>query len=255
MRLCPTCERPRVEGSRTCSGCGRSYPAGLANLPDIVGFSRGKAPIGARSLLPLRPAAFVAIAIVLVGGGIGAAWLLGRHKPSSVTEPEPGSASPATPPAASAPAPGGSTSPLPPLPSASTGQAVVAVKGAAAQDSAASPVAAFLDRYFTAINSHRYYAYEALLVPQLQRGLTRASFNNGYQGTIDSAISLINISTADNGDTRAVLKFTSHQIPNAANHQESCTNWRISLFLAQNGGGYLIDLPPPWYHSASAPCS
>ena len=70
MRLCPTCERPRTEGSKTCSGCGREFPGGLASLPDIAGF--GRAPARARSLWP-RPAAFVAIAIVLVAGGIGAA--------------------------------------------------------------------------------------------------------------------------------------------------------------------------------------
>jgi hypothetical protein len=203
--------------------------------------------------LPLRPAAFVAIAIVLVAGGIGAAWLFGRHKPSSVTGSTLGSTSPAAPPATSAP--NGSPSPPPLSPSANPGQAVVTVTGAAAQDSVASSVAAVLDKYFSAINSHQYHAYKGLLALQLQQGLTRASFNSGYQGTIDSAIRLINISSAADGDTQAVLKFTSHQAPNAANNQESCTKWHISLFLVQGGGGYLIDPPPPGYHAASAPCS
>jgi hypothetical protein len=128
------------------------------------------------------------------------------------------------------------------------------VAGAAAQDSAALPVAAFLDKYFTAINSHHYRAYKALLVPQLRLGLTRASFNSGYQGTIDSAIRLVNISTAVDGDTQAALRFTSHQTPNAANNEESCTNWRISLFLVQGASGYLIDQPPAGYHALSVPC-
>jgi hypothetical protein len=110
---------------------------------------------------------------------------------------------------------------------------VVTVTGAAAQDSVASSVAAVLDKYFSAINSHQYHAYKGLLALQLQQGLTRASFNSGYQGTIDSAIRLINISSAADGDTQAVLKFTSHQAPNAANNQESCTKWHISLFLVQ----------------------
>jgi len=253
MRLCPTCERPRIEGSKTCSGCGRPYPASLANLPDIVGFSRGKAATRAHSQFPLRPAALVAIAIVLVVGAGGAAWLLGRHKPSPVTGPTLGTTSPATPSATVTP----SDSPSPPPPSspANPGQGLVTVTEAAAQDSSASPVAAFLDKYFTAINSHSYHAYKALFIPEIQQGLTRADFNSGYQGTIDSAIELINISTAIDGDTEAVLKFTSHQTPNAADNQESCTNWSISLFLTQDVGGYLINRAPPGYHAASAPCS
>lgn len=253
MRLCPTCERPRIEGSKTCSGCGRPYPAGISNLPDIVGFGRGKAPTRARSQFPLRPAVLVAIAIVLVVAASGAAWLLGRHKPSPVTGPALDTTSPATAPAAVVP----SDSPSPPPPSspANAGQGLVTVTEAAAQDSSASPVAAFLDKYFTAINSHSYHAYEALFIPQIQQGLTRAGFNSGYPGTIDSAIELTNISTAIDGDIEAVVKFTSHQTANAADNQESCTNWSISLFLTQDGGEYLIDRAPPGYHAASAPCS
>src|SRR5215471_18432698 len=85
MRLCPTCERPRTEGSKTCSGCGREFPGGLANLPEIVGL--GRVLNRARSLWPPRPAAFAAIAIVLVAGGLGAAWFFGKHRPSPVAAP------------------------------------------------------------------------------------------------------------------------------------------------------------------------
>lgn len=261
MRLCPTCERPRAEGSKTCSGCGREFPGGLANLPEIVGF--GRVPTRARSLWPPRPAAFVAIAIVVIVGGLGVAWLFGGHRPSPA--PGPGASAlavPATTPAPSAPA--GSPSPAPPSPapsspapssSANSGQTLVTVAAAARQDPAASSVVAFLDKYFTAINSHHFHAYKALHAAQQQVGLTRASFNSGYQGTIDSAIRLVSISTAFDGDTQAAVKFTSHQTPNAANNQESCTRWKISLFLAQGGSGYLIDQAPPGYHALSAPCS
>jgi hypothetical protein len=257
MRLCPTCERPRIEGSQACSGCGRPYPAGLANLPDIVGFSRGRAAARKRPVLSPRPAAFVAIAIVLVVGGSGAAWLLGRHKPSSGTGAAQGFTSQATPPATPAssgpPSPPPSSSPANPS-SANPGQATVTVTGAAAAGSVA--VTAFLDKYFTAINSHHYNAYKAMYAAQLQQNMSRASFNSGYQGTIDSAIRLINITNAVDGDTQAVLKFTSHQIPTVADNEESCTKWSVSLFLVQDGGGgYLIDTPPPGYHAASAPCS
>jgi hypothetical protein len=129
----------------------------------------------------------------------------------------------------------------------------VTVSAAARQDPAAASVVAFLNKYFTAINSHHFHAYKALHVAQQQVGLTRGSFNSGYQGTIDSAIRLVSI-TAVGSDTQAAVKFTSHQTPNAGNGEESCTKWSISLFLAQGGGGYLIDQAPPGYHAASGPC-
>jgi hypothetical protein len=131
---------------------------------------------------------------------------------------------------------------------------LVTVGAAAQQDPAASSVVTFLNKYFTAINSHHFHAYKALHLAQQQVGLTRASFNSGYQGTIDSAIRLVSISAAVNGDTQAAVKFTSHQTPNVANNEESCTKWSISLFLAQGGSGYLIDQAPPGYHAASRPC-
>ena len=252
MRLCPTCERPRIEGSETCGGCGRPYPAGLANLPDIVGFGRGKAATRKRSVLSLRPAAFVAVAIVLVVGGTGAAWLFGRHKPPSGRGATQGSTLPTTPLATSTPSSPPSPSATPSSP-VNPGQATVTVTGAAAASSGAET--ALLDEYFTAINTHRYHAYRVLFVAQLQQSLTRGSFSSGYQGTVDSAIRLIRVSAAADGDAQAVLKFTSHQTPDAANNEESCTKWNISLFLTQDGdGGYLIDLPPPGYHAVSAPC-
>lgn len=257
MQFCTTCRRPRIEGSKTCSGCGTPFPSGLANLPNAVGF-RIRAPAGARSILALRPAAFIAIAIVLVASGTGAAvWLIGRHGSSPaagapVGAPfRPSSPTPAAPSAATT----GPASPASsPTPGASTGTSVVAVKASAAQDPSASSVAAFLGRYFTAINSHHYHAYLALLSPQLQQGMTRGAFNSGYLGTVDSAERLLRISAAVDGDIQAAVAFTSHQSPTAANNQQTCTKWRISLFLGQGGSGYQIDPAPPGYHAFSVPC-
>jgi hypothetical protein len=199
----------------------------------------------------LRPAILVAVVIVLLAGGSGVAWLIGRHKPAPVGSTL-ATTAPAAPPAT--PSPSGSPAPSPSSSAANSGPGLVTVTDAAAQDPQAQSVAAFLDNYFTAINSHRYDAYKALLMPQLQQGLTQASFDSGYQGTVDSAVQLVNISAAAGGDTQAMLEFTSNQTPDAANNEESCTNWSISLFLAQQGGGYLIDVAPPEYHAASAPC-
>jgi len=259
MRFCPTCRKPRTEGGKTCSGCGNPYPSGLANLEDIVGYGRGRVQAKARSLRTLRPAAFAAIAIVVLvvlAGGTGAVWLFGRHGKAPAGSDSSGQAGPASPAAASSPpaTSAGSPSPTTPSPSASTGAVQVRVSASAAQDPSAVSVTAFVTRYFTVINRHRYHAFLVLHVPELQAGLTRASFNSGYPGTVDTAVRLVSISTAADGDTAAAVTFTSHQRPNVADHEESCTKWQISLFLTQGSGRYLLDRSPEGYQAASAPC-
>jgi hypothetical protein len=123
------------------------------------------------------------------------------------------------------------------------------------QDPDASSVATFVDQYFTAINDHDYQAYISLLSSQAGQGLTQEQFDNGYGSTADSAETLLGISTAENGDLVASVTFTSHQNPaDSPNQKESCTDWKISLFLEQGGSGYLIDQPPPSYHASDLTC-
>ncbi len=262
MRLCPTCERPRTEGSKTCTGCGREFGSGLANIPEIIRFGE-RVPGRTRFPLPLRRAAFAAAAIVLVAGAAGAAWLFSHHgarspvPPASAAGP-PGHAVQPTAPATSGPGAPSSLAPsalsAPSVSPTGSDQGLVTVTDSAAQDSAAPSVAAFADSYFAAINAHHYLAYRMLLGPELQQNMTRASFNEGYNGTVDSAIQLVSISAAADGDTEAVLTFTSHQVPDSADGQESCTNWDITLFLTPASGAYLIDQSPPGYQASSSPC-
>jgi hypothetical protein len=128
------------------------------------------------------------------------------------------------------------------------------MSASAAQAPGAASVAAFVSEYFTAINAHHYHAFKVLHIPQIQADMTRAGFNSGYPGTVDTAVRLVGISTVADGDTAAALTFTSHQRPNAADNEEPCTTWQISLFLTQDGGGYLIDQAPEGYQAVSAPC-
>jgi hypothetical protein len=250
MRFCPTCRRPRTEGAKTCGGCGRTFPTGLASLPDTMGSGSAGAARAARSLLKRWPVVVI-IAVVLVAGATGAAWLVGRHGSAHAAQARGGATARAR---LTSPAAVSSASPSSTAANAEPG--ALTVSAAAAQDPAASSVAAFLASYFAAINSHDYGAYQALFVPQIQQGMTQASFDIGYQGTADSAERLVSISTAADGDTQAGVTFTSHQSPDAADSSEACTNWQVSLFLAQQGGGgYLIDVAPPGYHAASTACT
>jgi len=140
--------------------------------------------------------------------------------------------------------------------SSSFSGSAVTVGAGASQDPDSSSVAAFLGQYFAAVNAHDYQSYLSLLSPQVQRGMTQAQFDKGYRSTVDSNETLVGISTASDGDLAAEVTFTSHQNPaDSPDQSESCTNWDITLFLAQSGSGYLIDPAPSGYQASYQPCS
>ena len=129
------------------------------------------------------------------------------------------------------------------------------VGAGASRDPNASSVAAFLGQYFAAINARDYQSYLSLLSPQLQQGMTQAQFDEGYRSTVDSNETLVGISTASDGDLAAEVTFTSHQNPaDSPDQSKSCTNWDISLFLAQGSSGWVIDPPPSGYQASYQPC-
>ena len=140
--------------------------------------------------------------------------------------------------------------------SSPSGGIAVTIGAGASQDQDASSVAAFLGQYFAAINAHDYQSYLSLLSPQVQQGMTQAQFDKGYRSTADSNETLVGISTASDGDLAAEVTFTSHQNPaDSPDQSESCTNWDVTLFLAQGGSGYVIDPAPSSYQASYQSCS
>jgi hypothetical protein len=257
MRFCATCGRPEAERSRVCNGCGGSLTRFAP--PGVASGRKSARPGVLPGWTPARIGLVVIIVVVLAIGAVAGIRLAGRHKPSSAN------AVPIAAPSVTAPASPGQESSPSPSPSASPATSSASVAGttrdgtltitaAAEQNPAASLVASFLNSYFAAINTHDYQGYLALLGPQLQQGLSQASFDSGYAATSDSRETLAGISVAD-GDLVARVRFTSHQDPDAADHEEDCTKWRISLFLQEDTAGYLIDPAPPGYHARSAPCT
>jgi hypothetical protein len=194
------------------------------------------------------------VAVIFAAGGVAGASQLhfGHHAPRIDAVRNSGVSTRMTPP----PTQGSGPAPSPSSPSPSITMAVqVTVSAEASQDPDAASVATFLDQFFDAINTHDYQSYMSLLTAPEQQGLTQEQFDNGYDSTTDSAVTLLSISTATDGDLVANVTFTSHQDPAASpNQQESCTDWNISLFLEQDGGEYLIDQPPPTYHATYAAC-
>jgi hypothetical protein len=220
----------------------------------------------------------VAAGIALLAGiGVGA-WLIVEHSGSQTTaqsqqNPQtggpitsPGGAgSPAAvgSPAGSSPGAGiptegspdvGSPGPGSVPPSGSTpSPGAVAIAPALADNPAAPTIAAFLDQYFAAINTHDYQAYVALLSPQAQ-GMTQSQFDTGYGSSTDTGETLKAISAAANGDSVAQVTFTSHQSAAQSATNSTCTIWNVSLYLVPNAGSYLIDNPPSGYHAEYAAC-
>lgn len=277
MQFCTTCGRRRAEGSRFCTGCGQPFPdtgavAGGAAGPGQPGRGAAAQPDPDRppSRRPLRLAIIALIVVAVVGGGTASALVLTRHhdtsqaggKPTPST-PSTASVVPSTAPAAPSTIPAtpvtiqATPATVAPSPTASlpAGNGQVDVAASAAEDPQTPQVLDFLDSYFTAINSHSYQGYRALVNPAEADALTYASFQAGYGSTRDSAETLLGISTAANGETVAKMAFTSHQ--NAANSvdgSQTCTNWRVLLYLEPNGNGYLLGKSPPGYHSSHEAC-
>jgi hypothetical protein len=232
------------------------------------------------------------IAVVLVLAAAGVGWLVlhghaghatasgggsGQHQRSgrpAAGSSSPGPASPST--ASPSPSPSGplSSGPLSsapvssaPAPSAPVsapggssagsgpGSTAVALSPAALQYSSAQQVGTFASRYFTAINERNYGAYVALFAPNGQLVPTRGQFESGYRSTADSRATLASLAPIAGGGWAAGLSFVSHQAVAQSRTGTPCTAWRITLFLAPDGSGYLIGSPPPDYRSSYYPCA
>jgi hypothetical protein len=120
-------------------------------------------------------------------------------------------------------------------------------------DPAEPAIAAWLDSYFTAINTHDYPAYLRLLSSQEAANESQADFTSGYGTTTDSAQTLTSISDLGGGEA-ATVSFTSHQSASHSVNHSSCDNWTITIYLQPSGGSYVQVPPPAGYHSAYTSC-
>ncbi len=190
----------------------------------------------------------LAIVAVLAGSGV-AAWKFLAHHAHTAAEPTvsasriDGSRSSAA----------NSPSQVSPTPTSqlTEGSANVAIAPSAGQQPSSPQVAAFLQTYFTAINTHNFGLYSPLFEPGL--GPTLQQFNQGYGSTSDSDVTLASVSPAATG-LAAAVSFTSHQEPATSPTDSSCTAWDITLYLQPQGSTYLIVPPPAGYHAQYRSC-
>lgn len=132
---------------------------------------------------------------------------------------------------------------------------MVTVAPGVAGNPAAGPITRLLTAYFTAINSHDFSGYQALLDSRMRRSVTLSKFAAGYRSTTDSAEKLVGISATADGRTAAAVTFSSHQDPAESPDHAACTSWAITLFLERSGRGFLIGQPAPGYHAVHHSCS
>ncbi|HMG62250.1 MAG TPA: zinc-ribbon domain-containing protein [Streptosporangiaceae bacterium] len=273
MSFCTRCGREIRGETAFCTGCGTELPLAARDArpparaggeprgnaatvvvalppdPDLVqSGSRGPRSRG-RAIL-----AAAAVVVVVAGGGV-TAWRLADSR--TVTAAPAGrtaaaSRPPSAPPSTLPGSAGPSTAPSPVLPA--TGAAGVPVAAAAAQQPGAGQVAAFVARYFAAINHRDYPAYVALFAPGGQPVPSRQQFLSGYQSTVDSAAALAGLTPTATG-WAARVTFVSHQDPARSATGSACTSWGITLFLAADGSAYLIEAAPPGYHASDTSCS
>ena len=170
------------------------------------------------------------------GGGGSAAQVSASPAPSS-----PASSSPPS-------APVSSASPPP------VGQAGLVAISPAANGPAAPHVAAFLSRYFQAINAKDYPAYRSMYDPTSNPAQSEAGFLSGYRTTQDYAITLVRLIPSGAGGWLATVTFTSNQAPPASPTGTSCTRWRVLYVLAPAGPTFVLEHVPPGYHAAAQSC-
>lgn len=205
----------------------------------------------------------VVVAALVAGGGAFAAvtLLTGKHHSPgaqssgtpTVHAPQSHSA-PATPAqSSSSTATSSPTASKPASPSVSPSPSGVAV-APGVNNPAEAGVVAYLNSYFTAINSHDYTAYNNLLVPSLQANDSQSTFNSGFGTTKDKAETLTSIADTGGGGEAATVKFTSNQSLADSASNSTCTHWTITLYLQPNGSGYLDGPAPAGYHAAFAAC-
>lgn len=274
MRYCTNCGTPTSGGQAFCTQCGAVL--GHATEPETLTGGAGAHSSPADSGPPSRATTWlppttgtetasphgpgqppprllahprarrrhlmiaIVAAVAVLAGGVAAWEYIGNH--------------PARPTAAAAVPPTVDASQGLPTPTSQLtgGSVTVTVAPNATQQPNALQVAKFLETYFTAINTHDFELYKSLFEPQLRQTLQQ--FNQGYQSTSDSDMTLTSLSATATG-LAAAVSFTSQQEPADSPTNSACTTWNITLYLQPQGSTYLIAPPPTGYRALYSSCS
>jgi hypothetical protein len=193
------------------------------------------------------PVATLVIVVAAAAAGAGTWFAIGQASATgplvAATSSAPAVVSSSAPASSSA---GGSASPPAP-------PGLVSLAPAAALYPGASAIEGVINRYFQAINGRDYAAYQATQSPGY--AMTASQFQTGFESTRDSDVLITGISSGPDGRPAVNVTFTSRQQPNDGPEGESCTNWRVMMFLDGSAGAYTIGAPLNGYKAAYQACS
>jgi hypothetical protein len=205
---------------------------------------RGARPGARRGPLTLPVAALIVVlAAVMAGAGTWYALTQAPAARAAAILRAPAPASPSTP-AGSGPAGSGPAS-APPAGLASLAPAAALYPGASA-------IEAVINRYFQAIDSRDYAAYQATQSPDI--AMTASQFQAGFESTQDSDVLITGITTMPGGQPAADVTFTSRQQPQDGPEGESCTTWHVTMYFDGSAGTYTIGAAPNGYKAAYQAC-
>jgi hypothetical protein len=206
--------------------------------------ARGARADARRGPLTLPVAALIVVlAAVLAGAGT---WYALTQAPAARAAAVLRASAPASPsrPAGSGPA-GSGPAFAPPAGLASLAPAAALYPGASA-------IETVINRYFQAINSRDYAAYQATQSPGI--AMTASQFQAGFESTQDSDVLITGITTMPGGQPAADVTFTSRQQPQDGPEGESCTNWHVTMYFDDSAGTYTIGASPNGYKAAYRAC-
>jgi len=219
----------------------------------------GGSPPGGKPSSGGRKAAFIVVVVlVMLAAGGGAYALVSRSNHNSSAQPPAptvtaGSSAAASAKASASASPSGSPSTSASA-SASPSAGLVSLGPGVASNPAEPAVETTLTHYFQGINTLNYAEYASALDAQEQAGEPESKFKSGYSSTADSGMQLISLLSSGNGVLAATVTFTSHQ--NAGNSVDgsTCNNWKLTLYLVQQGGSYLQGAAPSGYQPSYSDC-
>jgi hypothetical protein len=250
-RWAPPVNATRVEPSAT-------------DLVPAAAFLPPSAPVAPRRRFGggTRMAFIIAGVLIVLAAGGGAYALVARSSGHATAQPPShpsvtAGASTASPTAQATTSPTASPTTSPsasatPSPSP-TQTGTVRVVAAVASSPEEPQVDAYLNRYFSSINTHNYNEYNSLLDAQEQQADSQSSFNSGFATTKDSNEMLTGIQDTG-GNVTATVSFTSRQNTADSVDGSACNNWQISLILAPQGNSYVMTAAPAGYHAAYTDC-
>jgi hypothetical protein len=198
------------------------------------------------------------VLLVMLAAGGGAYALVSRSNHSNSAQPPASTVTASSPVSASAQpsasASASASASTSPSPSTSPSAGLVSVAPGVASNPAEPAVEKTLTHYFQGINTHNYAEYASALDAQERAGEPESTFDSGYRSTADSGMKLISLMSSGDGGLAATVTFTSHQTAGTGIDGSPCNNWKLTLYLVQQGNNYLQGAAPSGYKPTYSDC-